>query len=158
MATDLCGGLRDIDPAQKSRNSAYLCGDCVPLCRSTLVFDLMFRVLTPDSIRGGIYPDVVLRQELLVGQLENCWEISASSVNHSIANTHVRGSLLLGKTSQAPRISFFRPHHTVKSFPKEVSCASDRDAWLFCFEQFWLGFFWYGNHPAAKRKYVRGDE
>jgi hypothetical protein len=97
IATDLCGGLRDIDPPQKSRNSAYLCGDCVPLHGSTLVFDLRFCVLTPDSIRGGIYSDVILRLELLVGQLENCWEISASLVNHSIASTHVRGSLLLGK-------------------------------------------------------------
>jgi hypothetical protein len=96
IATDLCGGLRDFDRPQKTCNSAYLCGGCVPLSRSTLVFELRVYVLTPDSIRGGAYSDVILKRELLIGQSENCWEIPASPVNHSIANTHAPGSLLLG--------------------------------------------------------------
>jgi hypothetical protein len=106
MATELCGGRRDIDPAQKSRNSAYLCGGCVPLHRSTLVFDFRFCVLTPDSIREGSYAGANLKWELLGGQLENCWEISASSVNHSIANTHVRGSLLPGNLPRHRQSAF----------------------------------------------------
>jgi hypothetical protein len=103
IATDLGGGLRDIGPPQKTRNPAHLCGNCVRLYRSTLVFDLRFYVLTPDTIRGGVYSDVILRWELFVGQSENCWEISASPATHSIANTHIQGNLRLGTWPSALR-------------------------------------------------------